>query len=356
MDRSSLAQKVVKIARKVRWEARALGRARSRLETLPTGGGGFVRLCNEPAFIEPQDGYVVTAAGRLLEESLDPQFPYYFPPVWRYHLPDPSELRKRVADPSNVRRFPALVSMRHLFEWNYYHFHLDVLGKLEALNQAGIPRDIPLVVGKYAQELPFARALLGRAGKREWLHPDADNRTVFLADRVYYVVTRSPYGARVRTILDELGVEPPDPDARDRVFLTRNKPGSRCLTNQEEIHAIARRSGFEIVDAARMSTDEQIGLFRRTRAMVALHGAGMTNILYRAGAPLSLLEVSARQYFSTDMRIICEELGFTFDAIRGEALPGIDPQLADFHVDPAAFEAALARLLHQADSRETAVA
>ena len=92
-------------------------------------------------------------------------------------------------------RHRSVISLRHPWEWNYYHFYLDVLGKIRIFDELGIDQSTPLVVGRYAMDLPFAQQVLQTGGlkDRTWI-VQAD--TYILADEVYYCRTNSHTSSR----------------------------------------------------------------------------------------------------------------------------------------------------------------
>jgi capsular polysaccharide biosynthesis protein len=76
------------------------------------------------------------------------------------------------------------------------------------------------------------------------------------------------------------------------------------------------------VDAAALSHPEQIELFRSVRYLVAEHGAGIMNILFRQEAPLSLLELFPPDVFSSADYACCQLLGAAYARLRGVSQAG----------------------------------
>lgn len=310
-------------------------------------GDEVVRICKVPTYVEPTFGYLVTTDGVLVPDSMDPN--WRFPkPSWSIGIPSPGDIDALVAaaDVDVVRR-PMVVSLRHWWEWNYYHFIVDVLGKLELTDRVGIPDDVPLVVGRYAAELPFARELRGRGelGAREWLVPDEANRTLVLADQVVYVRTRSPFDVRLRRVLDLIAAPPADPQGDERIFVVRRPPATRSVANEADLAEVLERHRFRTVDTATMSVQEQMELFASARYVVALHGAGVANVIFRRGAPLGLLELYGRPLSGlTNMRDICAAMGYDRLTLSGSPAGGARRH-ASFSIDPTRLEVSLRSLL-----------
>jgi capsular polysaccharide biosynthesis protein len=165
------------------------------------------------------------------------------------------------------------------------------------------------------------------------LIPEIDDTRVFHAKRIYYCRTRSPYGQRVAHLSELLGAPEALSDADDRIFLTRRPPHGRRLANDAEVEAYLGGLGFRTVDSAALSIEEQMAIFTRVRYLVAVHGAGITNIIFRGGRPLSVLDLHSYRYPGPgDMARISRELGYTYAQLGG---PGESPEEdhAHFSID-----------------------
>jgi hypothetical protein len=92
------------------------------------------------------------------------------------------------------------------------------------------------------------------------------------------------------------------------------------LENEPEIRQALASVGFEAVDTDGLSLDEQISMFAETSSVVAVHGAGLANLIFRIGGPLRLLELFPADYTSPQFAWLADEFGFQYDAIAGTAL------------------------------------
>ncbi len=63
-----------------------------------------------------------------------------------------------------------------------------------------------------------------------------------------------------------------------RIYIPRR--GKRCVLNEEALCGLLRAHGFEIVDPAGLDVAGQAAAFGRAEAVVAGHGAGLTNLLF----------------------------------------------------------------------------
>jgi len=332
-----LGERAAKVGYRAAWLGGAVLGQPPRLEVLLRRGmaveGGdreFVHRVAEPAYIEPEFGYVITERGQLLEQSLTPNFEAEVTP-WRIATPAPwrlLEARRRRA--SRVWEYDCVISLRHFWEWNYYHFYLDALGKLSLLEEMGLGRDIPLVLGKYALELPFVRQALNRGKLRErtWVIPVTE---YVRARSVIYCRTGQPYRNRLDCLLDQMEVPVPQQDRDLRLFLTRGRGGTRRILNEDAVLGVLGEYGFTAVDTNGMTLEEQIELFSRARYLVAAHGAGVTNIIFRRSAPLGILELHGSGHISQDFWRICVQYEHYWDHLAGEP-DGPDPKHANFSI------------------------
>lgn len=326
------------------WELQSHRTNKPVIETLfsePAGlesaSNSVVYSCDGPVYIEPQWGYIISEAGYIVEESVSPNFSHNKKP---FGIATPSPFRF-AAGKKRAIMVSTAVSLRHFWEWNYYHFYMDVLGKMDLLNQAGLDPSLPLVLAQYAHDLPFARDLLAcpPLSQRHWIVPKNE---YVRAERVIFCRTSRPLKNRVSFLLKSLNIPVQYSHEEKRIFL--NRSGTRRLTNIEAIQPILDKYSFQIVDAAKMSVEEQIRLFAGTRYLIAIHGAGITNIIFRGQGPLSLLELHHEQLLNLDHKRMCDEMGHHWDHLEGKMAPG-HPHHADFAVSPEQLEAKIEALL-----------
>lgn len=64
------------------------------------------------------------------------------------------------------------------------------------------------------------------------------------------------------------------------VFISRNKSSRRKLKNENNLIAILKKYNFEIVYMEELNFKKQIEIMSKTKIVVGLHGAGLTNIIW----------------------------------------------------------------------------
>jgi hypothetical protein len=284
-----------------------------------------------PLIIEPRRGWLIPRPFRVIQES----FPLVNDP-WDGTKPRPSTwdyfVRRRIA-----------VTLEHAislpFAWhNYYHFFLDALPQLLVLEALGVSRDIPVVVPEQFATTRFVtefRQLSTLLDGRTFIVQKPGEYVRVLTTT--YVAKDTSFSPALFRILDSLNHVSMAAAGPERIYLRRNPSGPRALANDLEITTIAERYGYVAVDTAKLSLREQIALFRGARLVVGIHGAGLTNIMFRRGNNLRLLEISPADLGSTHYRSLCTQLGHEYSRLSGGQL-GPDRR---FHLDPAQFERAL---------------
>jgi len=295
--------------------------------------------------IEPKYGYVIDAPLRLIEHSMppsewarDPRFMHLIgvPSTWA------AALARAGVTPRT--RVPRVLSLRHFWETNYFHFLCDVVPKLRLARECGIPDDVPLLVGGRLFRQPFFQRAMRRGllQGREFVVQDGD---YLAAEDVVFARSEGPVRANLEWTALALGAPNADPNGHRRIFLTRQKSRGRYLLNQDELLPTLKRWDIELIDTDTLTLDEQMDLFSRADVVVGIHGAGLANILYRRGGNCSVLELYPPGELVATNAWIAGQLGFNYKAIRGYA-PQTVERFTPFSIDAEQFALRLEQLLH----------
>jgi capsular polysaccharide biosynthesis protein len=150
--------------------------------------------------------------------------------------------------------------------------------------------------------------------------------------------------------LDRLDDRGPGDGSR-RVLLVRSPERGRALINDGEVRDVCRARGFEVVDTDGWPLADQIELFRDTSLVVGVHGAGLTNVAFRRGGALRLLELippgtfplsfNAAHDDESDYESLCRYFGFAYSSLTGSIRGRIYNRTQNFSVDARALAAAL---------------
>lgn len=288
----------------------------------------------ENCIIEPEYGWgICVADNRLVFDSVSNN-------SWieAYH---PSYFRYRKARAGAVH-YPRLISINLIpgGENNYWHFLHDLLGQV-ALSKKLLPEHTPFLISKGLAEKPFFRSALLQSSylsQCTWVIRD-DN--YYRADKAYFLQTMPNSNEQFLGVREILEVMDSDKDKSRKIFLTRSKKRIRFISNKTEIEDIAMRYHFEIVDADDLTLQQQIILFGETRYLIGIHGAGLTNVLYRKNAPLHLLELLPKDYLQPHYFWISKGMGHQYSCLVGSKA-AYD---TSFYVVPAEFEKKLVQML-----------
>jgi len=295
----------------------------------------YIYHIRQRTVLEPVHGYAVWGTRDIVPESM---------PYW-YHIGYPSfvaHVLHRKLRP--VQRERAVVSLHEFGDTNYYHFYGDVLGKLALLHEHGIGADLPIVVSAQLAAKPYFRAAVACSAQlraRRWIVQD---RQAIDADEVIVCKTLPHMRASFDWVLDLLDVAPADPHAADRIFLTRNARRGRYIRNNDAVAQVCCEHGFALVDADGLRLDEQIRCFAQARYVVGIHGAGLTNLIFRRGAPCSVLELFPPDNLPPHYYWLAHHYGWRYDALVGRA----GSTAGSFDVDVDRLRAKLSVLLAEA--------
>ena len=94
-------------------------------------------------------------------------------------------------------------------------------------------------------------------------------------------------------------------DGPKRVYLSRDDAANRRLSNEVELVALLERHGFVKVVAGELGFQQQIDLFAGAEVIVAVHGAGMTNLVFSAPGT-RVIEVALHDFRPTFMQVLAQ--------------------------------------------------
>lgn len=239
------------------------------------------------------------------------------------------------------------VSIR--YNWfNYWHFYSDVIGQLLLLEKLKFDKSIPLIMPAKALELEYVRSFLKTpyAKTWNWLYQDRDTyvrlKSVFFCKCVPNIKDQFVFANSILHISYQFqpGVQ--------RLYVKRNKSKGRFISNDIEIEQLLLFYNFIIVDAETINLEQQIELFSNAAFVVGVHGAGLTNILYRYPQHCKLLEIFPLNHAPAHYYWLCRELGFAYDAVAGDEL-----MEGGFHLDKDKLELVLRKNLQFFDKEKS---
>jgi len=254
------------------------------------------------------------------------------------------------------RAFPKLARLDHETvslvsdgHGNYYHWMLDVLPRLAALDLETLPQRHFLVT----QEFPFHRQTLDLLHIPGSARTPVDSRQYYSAPELVIPLVRlgvSQENVRfVRYLLLERTGFSETPYTNERIYISRRYATSRRVLNEEELCSLLQKYGFRICYLEQLSLKQQIGLFHGAGVILAPHGAAWTNLIFtRPGTHAVEIMPKGLEITHSGAYHLYERLaaaaGAGYERITALTSNSDHPHAADLYVDPTEFENALAKL------------
>ncbi len=261
-------------------------------------------------FLEPEYGWVILKPFKIFKFS----FPLVNDP-WDIKKTRPSTIR--FLSPFRKTVFlKEAISIRYAWQ-NFYHFFIDTLSQLFLLEENNVPRHIPVIVSyefpeiKYVQEFLDISSFISRKiivqTTSEYFHVE---KLIICKDTFYsesiFEVVRS---------IDHIR----ECSNNEKIFIFRPLDHGRAILNFNEIKELMIKFGYKLVDSSKLTLREQISLFSGASEVVGIHGAGLTNIIFRTGYPLKLLEIfPGKELTPQHYKNLSSKLGFEYSNLVGE--------------------------------------
>lgn len=226
----------------------------------------------------------------------------------RHCLPDDPAWRA-FGFPPPVRLAGRWTSLWSRWGNGYYHWFTDALPRLAALSD--FPSDTSILVP--AEMLPYQRASLELLGLMDRVRPTAERHLVL--EEYFFSSPTAMTGCSNRHAADFLRRKflPPGPPVGEtprRIYL-RRLGKTRGLHNEAAVLAALQARGWVVVDTEAMPLSQQINWFAQAEAVCALHGAGLTNLLWcRPGT--KVIELCASTFLNGCYEGLSEDVGLDY--------------------------------------------
>ena len=133
------------------------------------------------------------------------------------------------------------------------------------------------------------------------------------------------------------------PDVRPphrKVYISRAKASRRRLVNESEVWRVLEEAGFEQVLMEDLSFEEQVALMQETAALVAPHGAGLTNMLF-CPEGTDVVEIADLSFPNPNFYAVAAAMGHRYWLVDAEGLGDVHPLERDLRVDVKEVEGVL---------------
>ncbi len=225
---------------------------------------------------------------------------------------------------------------------NYYHWLFDSLPRLRLLELAGYgPGDIDVLLLDHSRRA-FQFDSLRHLGIDPGRLVHCSRRQVLACERLVVPSMPGPVGFPPRWVCDYLRerfVAPQQDAPRRRIYLSRQQARGLRIVNEAEILPDLLRLGYEVVHAEALGFIAQVACFASASHVVAVHGAGVSNIVF-AHPGTRVLELGSPRHNNLSFRTVAAHGDLRYEHFYLDAAPGADgadTRFADVVAPPQAF-------------------
>jgi capsular polysaccharide biosynthesis protein len=170
---------------------------------------------------------------------------------------------------------------------NFYHWLTDVLPRLVPLRQLGLEAKFYLVESL----APFQQGVLAALGIRQEQLIQPHCRLLLEAEELLVPSLPTPACLREfsRMLASALEIDGPVRSPR-RIFISRRQSGKRALANEAELEKLLESQRIETHYMEDYPLAKQARLVRESEVIVAVHGAGLANLMF-ARPQTSVIEI-----------------------------------------------------------------
>jgi hypothetical protein len=249
----------------------------------------------------------------------------------------------------------------HIFGYQYFHWLIDALPRIWALQGAPHAKGRRWYVGPADQPFHLPSLALFDIGPEDCIAPQGPVTTfadmtyaAFLFEEPLRVRPSYSDGRHYKGWSPEYLAELRDRawtrfgiTARGgrRLYLSRRTAGHRRILNEDAVSAVLDRFGFEACDPSALSFEDQCRLFAQADVVAGAHGAGLTNIVWSPPGA-TVMEFMPETIQDPGYRFISDMVGHAHHVLLcPEFEHPLGPAYADIKVDCPALETLLRRSL-----------
>jgi hypothetical protein len=290
-------------------------------------------------FIEPKYGWPISPSNELIYDC----FPHSRQPI----MPTPSVSSIKN---SQHRQFDVIISFREILEFGYWHFYNDIIHKNYLIDEfTSLDKAIPILVSKQLASKPHFQFFYKQtdlfAGRDVIIQDDF----LVKASRAYFIKSMPHKPEYFRRTSEKAKLWKGDQSLNRRIFLTRSRDRGRYIDNESEIVRMLQKYSFECVDADRLTIEQQIRIFSEAAFVVGIHGAGLTNMMFRYPYQMNVLEilpdVPERFAIPPHYFLLSGIFGFHYNAVLGSTY--VKKLEKSFTVNAAELELSLQAMLER---------
>jgi len=269
----------------------------------------YVYKFEQKMMVEPLYGWAIPGKFEVFKRS----FPYVSD-IWDKNKRKPSLVNYLL--PKKVIEIDSCIPIRYYWQ-NYYHFFIDTLSQVYIAKDK-VPADVPILVPYFFNEIKYVTEFLKESDFLSGRKIIVQKKDEYYSVKNLFLCKDTFYSDSIFEVVTSFGdMAHREKGEGRKIFLKRSKDRLRAIINTEEIEQAAAAAGFEIKDAEGMSLKEQVLLFANTASIIGIHGAGLTNIIFRDRKPLKVLEIFPADTRPDHYRHICTMFNYGYDCIYG---------------------------------------
>lgn len=303
----------------------------------------YILEFKESGLIDPDYGWAMTRNHELIYPSLGfSRAPYVKKP----------SIVKSYFSKRKIVHIDSIISLRDTGEENYFHLYNDILPKIFILQDHNIdPTNYIVVVSEKLYSKTFFQFIISSSPFKDlkW-HVQQDewisfNKALFAKPAThtkkylnFFTTLNTKSGSSTKT--------------NRRIFLTRDRRSLRFIENMDELEPMLKQYHFDIVETSTMPVASQIDLFASCEYLIGIHGAGLTNIIYRGKKPLTFLEiVPPVKYIPFHYILLAHVFSYRYEILLGDI--GRLKNYGGFRVNSTVLASKLNNMLPTTDSINT---
>ncbi len=298
--------------------------------------------CVNNCMIEPKYGWPITSNYQLVYDC----FPYSRQNI----VPVPSVLSLF----NNKKKYvEKIISFREIFDFGYWHFFTDILHKAYVLNaHDALDKNVPILVSKNLASQSYFKFFVQNTSLFEGREIIVQDDFLMIAQQVFFIKPMPHRPAYYHQTTQLVKSWKGDLSKKRNIFLNRSSSRGRFISNMDEVIPVLQKLDIELVDADTLTIQDQIKLFSETVLVVGIHGAGLSNIMFRFPASLTLIEIfpwaTGRFQIPPHYFLMSRIFKFSYHAILGSHYK--DAVAKSFSVDINELELMLRKELHYLNS------
>ncbi len=201
---------------------------------------------------------------------------------------------------------------------NYFHFINDFMAGLALL-----PTGVPILVSEQLRNTSFFREMCFLSARLQGAEIITHREGEWIkTDRLLTALTWFSAAATIRDGLSLLDQMPPLKEGpKHNIIIARS--GTRKLANLAELSAAL--PDFEVVYFEGLSVLRQREIINSARNIIALHGAGMTNLAFHEQPEtVAVIEIRPRTHDNPCFSYLCTELGMSYHCVMDDGNYRVD--------------------------------